>query len=75
MLEELVAAARAEGSLGLLPYALARLGDLELERGRWTTAAGVLNEAIRLARETGQGADEGLALGTLGWLEGSPGPR
>ena len=73
VLEELVATARAEGSLGLLPYALARLGDLELERGRWTTAAGVLNEAIRLARETGQGADEGLALGTLGWLEAAQG--
>ena len=73
VLEELVATARAEGSLGLLPYALARLADLELERGRWTTAAGVLDEAIRLARETGQGADEGLALGTLGWLEAAQG--
>ncbi len=73
VLEELVATARAEGSLGLLPYALARLGDLELERGRWTTAGGLLDEAIRLARETGQGADEGLALGTLGWLEAAQG--
>ena len=73
VLEELVATARAEGSLGLLPYALARLADLELERGRWTTAAGILDEAIRLARETGQGADEGLALGTLGWLEAAQG--
>jgi GMP synthase-like glutamine amidotransferase/tetratricopeptide (TPR) repeat protein len=73
VLEELVATARAEGSLGLLPYALARLADLELERGRWSEASSILDEAIQLARETGQSADEGLALGTLGWLDAAQG--
>jgi len=73
VLEEQVIRARSEGSLGLLSYALTRLADLELECGRWTTAASELDEAIRLARETGQSADEGLALGTLGWLNAAQG--
>ena len=73
MLDELVTTTRAEGSLGLLPYALARLADLELERGRWARANSLLDEATRIARETGQGADEGLALGTLGWLQAAQG--
>ena len=73
VLEALVSTTRAEGSLGLLPYALARLADLELERGRWAHAGNLLDEAIRIARETGQGADEGLALGTLGWLQAAQG--
>ena len=73
VLEEEVVRARSEGSLGLLSYALTRLADLELECGRWTTAANELDQAIRLARETGQSADEGLALGTLGWLDAAQG--
>jgi tetratricopeptide (TPR) repeat protein len=73
VLDELVSTTRAEGSLGLLPYALARLGDLELERGRWARAGSLLDEAIRITHETGQGADEGLALGALGWLEAAQG--
>src|SRR5262245_33416587 len=73
VLEALVSTTRAEGSFGLLPYALARLADLELERSRWSRADGLLDEAIRIARETGQGADEGLALGTLGWLQAAQG--
>ena len=73
VLGELASTTRAEGSLGLLPYVLARLGDLELERGRWAGAGSLLDESIRIARETGQGSDEGLALGALGWLEAAQG--
>jgi GMP synthase-like glutamine amidotransferase/tetratricopeptide (TPR) repeat protein len=70
---EVIAAARTTGALGHLPYALARAGDLELECGQWTEARRLLDEAIRLARETGQGADEGLGLGTLAWLDAAQG--
>ena len=70
---ELIRDARAEAALGSLPYALARSADVELECGDWDAAQKLLREAIELARETGQGADEGLALGTLAWLDAAQG--
>jgi DNA-binding NarL/FixJ family response regulator/Arc/MetJ-type ribon-helix-helix transcriptional regulator len=57
----------------VLPYALVRLATVEIETGRWAAASGVLHEALRLAQETGQSADTGLALGTLAWLEAGQG--
>lgn len=68
VLVTLIDQARTAGTLSVLPYALIRLADLELEVGRWTAAAAALQEARRLARETGQAADYGLALGALAWL-------
>ena len=70
---ELIQGARAEAALGTLPYALARSADAELECGRWDAARELLHQAVVLARETGQGADEGLALGTLAWLDAAQG--
>jgi len=70
---ELIRDVRAEAALGSLPYALARSADVELECGDWDSARDLLREAIELARETGQGADEGLALGTLAWLDAAQG--
>ena len=70
---ELIRGARAEAALGTLPYALARSADVELECGGWDAARELLRQAVALARETGQGADEGLALGTLAWLDAAQG--
>ncbi len=70
---ELIRDARAEGALGTMPYALARSADVELECGRWTSARELLRRAVVLAQETGQGSDEGLALGTLAWLDAAQG--
>jgi GMP synthase-like glutamine amidotransferase/DNA-binding CsgD family transcriptional regulator len=69
VLLELVGDARAAGAVSVLPYALIRLADVELEIGNWPAAAAALHEARRLARETGQAADYGLALGALAWLD------
>ena len=65
----LVDEARAAGAVSVLPYALIRLADADLELGRWPAAAASLHEARRLAREIGQAADYGLALGALAWLD------
>ncbi len=73
VLTRLVDEARAVGAVSVLPYALIRLADIDLETGRWSAAAAGLHEARRLARETGQAADYGLALGALAWLEGARG--
>ena len=70
---ELIRDARAEGALGTMPYALARSADVELECGRWNSARELLRRAVALAQETGQGSDEGLALGTLAWLDAAQG--
>jgi GMP synthase-like glutamine amidotransferase/tetratricopeptide (TPR) repeat protein len=67
--------ARAEGSVGVLAYALVRLGEVELDAGRWSSARALLADASRLARETGQAADRGLAAGGLAWLAALQGRR
>jgi len=73
VLRGVVEEGRRDGALGVLPYALVRLASVELETGRWAAASGDLHEALRLAQETGQSADNGLALGTLAWLEAAQG--
>ena len=73
VLGQLVDEARVAGALSSLPYALVRLADVQLEVGMWISAAGALHEARRLARETGQVADYGLALGRLAWLDAACG--
>ena len=75
VLAKLVDDARAEGFVGVLAYALVRLGEVELDAGRWPSARALLVDASRLARETGQGADRGLAAGGLAWLAAVQGRR
>ena len=69
----MIANARSHGAFGLLPYALVRLADVELDTGHWPAAHAALAEASSLAREMGQGADQGLASGALAWLDAAQG--
>ena len=73
VLTQLADEARADGAVSALPYTLIRLADVEIETGAWSAAAAALHEARRLASETGQAADHGLALGSLAWLEAATG--
>ena len=73
VLAQLIANARSHGAFGLLPYALVRLADVELDTGHWPAAHAALAEASSLAREMGQGADQGLASGALAWLDAAQG--
>ena len=73
VLAQLIASARSLGAFGLLPYALVRLADVEIDTGHWPAAHAALTEAASLARETGQGADQGLASGALAWLDAAQG--
>src|SRR5262245_5827168 len=73
VLTQLIARARSRGAFGLLPYALVRLADIELDTGHWRAAHAFLTEAASLARETGQSADLGLASGVLAWLAAAQG--
>jgi GMP synthase-like glutamine amidotransferase/DNA-binding NarL/FixJ family response regulator/tetratricopeptide (TPR) repeat protein len=65
--------ARAAGALSVLPYALIRLAEVQLETGQWPAASAALHEAVEVARETGLPADAGLALGALAWMAGARG--
>jgi GMP synthase-like glutamine amidotransferase/tetratricopeptide (TPR) repeat protein len=73
ILGAVVGESRARGSVGVLAYALVRLGAAEIDLGLWAAARGTLADAADLARETGQGADRGLASGVLAWLAAAQG--
>jgi GMP synthase-like glutamine amidotransferase/tetratricopeptide (TPR) repeat protein len=73
VLTQLIINARSHGAFGLLPYALVRLADVELDTGHWREAQAALAEAASLAREAGQSADQGLASGALAWLNAAQG--
>jgi GMP synthase-like glutamine amidotransferase/DNA-binding CsgD family transcriptional regulator/tetratricopeptide (TPR) repeat protein len=73
VLRQLIDEARGEGAVSVLPYALIRLADVEVETGGWAAGAAALHEARQLAHECGQPADYGLALGGLAWLDAAQG--
>ena len=65
--------ARAEAAIGALPALLDLLGRDQATTDRWPAAEASYDEAIRLARETGQRAELGAALAGLAWLEARQG--
>ncbi len=65
--------ARAAGALGLLPYGLLVLCELEFRAGRWADALAAGAEAARLGEETGQPNDRAFALATLARVEAAAG--
>jgi GMP synthase-like glutamine amidotransferase/DNA-binding CsgD family transcriptional regulator len=73
VLTRVIAEARNAAAADMLPYGLVRLAGVELDTGRWRLAAAALSEAVQLARDTGNSADHGLALGALAWLEAAQG--
>jgi ATP/maltotriose-dependent transcriptional regulator MalT len=54
LLTRVVGAARSRSAPGILPLALAALGELEFRVGNWTTGLLNASEAVQLAEETGQ---------------------
>jgi DNA-binding CsgD family transcriptional regulator len=57
-----IASARSEGALGALPFALWLAARDAATSDRWAVAEALYEEAIRLARETGQGTSLSAAL-------------
>jgi DNA-binding CsgD family transcriptional regulator len=73
LLNRQLAAARAASAVGRLVYPLASLSYLNWRRGRWTQAFADAEEAVRLARDTGQLAQLSNALCALAWIEAGRG--
>jgi DNA-binding CsgD family transcriptional regulator len=65
--------ARGLAAVGLLPSLLHHLARDQATTDQWPRAEASYDEAIRLARETGQRADLAAAVAGLAWLEARQG--
>jgi len=65
--------ARAQSAPTILPYTLTGLADLDFRTGSWARAYADANEAVVLARETGQPVALSFALAGLARIEAAQG--
>jgi len=65
--------ARRQGAVGVLPVLLHHRARDQATTDRWAAAEASYDEAIRLARETGQRTELASALAGLAWLEARQG--
>jgi DNA-binding CsgD family transcriptional regulator len=68
-----IATARGAGAVGLLPYILAVLSEIEFRTGRWSEAYASSSESVRLANETGQRNTSSYSLVCLARIEAAQG--
>ena len=73
MFDREVARARANGSLGIIPFSLACLAEIDFRVGRWDTCAAGVSEAVRLAEDTAQHTLIAFCVVTLARLEAGRG--
>jgi DNA-binding CsgD family transcriptional regulator/tetratricopeptide (TPR) repeat protein len=69
VVDAVVAAARRRAAVGVLPHLLTHVSIQDATTDRWVEAQAGFDEAIRLARETGQDVVRAAALARLAWLE------
>jgi DNA-binding CsgD family transcriptional regulator len=69
LLEVALQAARAHAAVGVLPYALNLIARDQATTDRWTVAEATYQEAIALARESGQQTALAFGLSGLAWLQ------
>jgi DNA-binding NarL/FixJ family response regulator len=68
-----VAAARNASAVGILPYGLALLSELDFRTGNFASAYAAGTESVRLAGETGQWSGASYSLVTLARVEAAQG--
>ncbi len=73
LLDRALATARAQAAVGTLPYLLHHVARHQGTSEHWSLAVANYDEAIRLARETGQRTDLAAALAGLAWIEARQG--
>ncbi len=64
---------RAKAAVGTLPFLLFHVARDEATTNQWTRAEATYDEAIRLARETGQNTELAMCLAGLAWLQARQG--
>jgi DNA-binding CsgD family transcriptional regulator len=73
LLADVIGAARQTDALGLLPYCLGALGELDVRLGRWQAAYANGLASVDLAREAGQEGQLSYNLARLARLEAAQG--
>jgi DNA-binding CsgD family transcriptional regulator len=73
LVDEAIDTARTQAALGILPWLLNRVARDHAAADAWGGATVEWDEAIRLARETGQHTELAAALAGLAWLEARQG--
>jgi DNA-binding CsgD family transcriptional regulator len=73
LVERALERARARTAVGVLPFLLHHLARDLATTDQWPASAAGYDEAIRLARESGQRAELAAALAGLAWLEARQG--
>ncbi len=73
LLEHALRIARERAALGALPFVLNLIARDQAATDRWAVAAATYQEAIKLARESGQQAELTFGLAGLAWLQGRRG--
>ncbi len=68
-LRQVVREVRAEAAVGTLPFLLFHVARDDATTDRWVRAEATYDEAVRLARETGQDTELAMCLAGLAWLE------
>jgi DNA-binding CsgD family transcriptional regulator len=68
-----VDSARAQSALGVLPWALTLLAELDFRTGRWIAAYAGASEAVRIADEMGQNTTLAFSLSVLARVEAAQG--
>ena len=69
LLEHALRTARARAAVGALPFALNLIARDQAGTDRWAAAAATYQEAIDLARESGQQTELAFGLAGLAWLQ------
>ena len=75
LVEGAIDTARGQAALGILPWLLSRVARDHAASEDWPSGAVEYDEAIRLARETGQRTELASALAGLRLAGGAPGAR
>ena len=73
LVDRVVERARSRAAIGALPSLLTNLGRDQATTDRWPAAEASYDEALRLARETGQRTDLAAAVAGLAWLHARQG--
>ena len=73
LVDRSLATARSRSAVGVLPHLLAHVAIQHAATDRWVEAQAGFDEAIRLARETGQRVVLAFALARLAWLQARTG--
>ena len=69
LLEHALRIARARAAVGVLPFVLNLIARDHATTDRWAVAEATYNEAVGLARESGQQTDLAFGLAGLAWLQ------